>query len=394
MSAAGTAHGAGHLAPLDGLRGLAIALVLWFHIWQITWLRADVHVFGMTLNFNALPEAGFVGVDLFFFISGFCLFYPYVRSAVDGAPRQSLATFAYRRALKILPSYYLSIAVVVALGWAHFASPADALVQLVTHATFVHVFNDATFGGINGVLWSLGIEVQFYVVFPLACWCALRRPATTCVLLACAALAYRIAVAPHYDAVHQLEQLPGTIDLFAAGMFAAYAYRALAVRAPHLAARRPLWTALALAGTFASVWTVQSAFDARLVAGWPGAWEVCGRSAMSLSFVAVALGSLFAAPAWQRALANPVLVFLSVISYNLYLWHQVVARALRDARWPAWSGANEHADALWGLAFSGVACASTIAIAWLLTWVVERPFLRGRPFEAALTQRGLRAERV
>jgi len=289
VSAARAVRGVDHLAPLDGLRGIAIALVLWFHVWQITWLRADVHVFGATLNFNAIPEAGFIGVDLFFFISGFCLFYPYARTLVDGRPRQSLATFAYRRAIKIVPSYYLSLALVVALGWAHFASPADAFAQIVAHATFVHVFNDDTFGGINGVLWSLAIEVQFYVVFPLVCWCALRRPALTCALACAAAAAYRVVVAAHYDAAHQLEQLPGTIDLFAAGIFAAYAYRALAFRAPQLVARRGLWTAFALAGAVASAWTLRSAFDARLLSGWPGMWEVWGRSALALSFFVLTL---------------------------------------------------------------------------------------------------------
>ena len=43
MNLPGASRSADHLAPLDGLRGIAIALVLWFHVWQFTWLRADVH---------------------------------------------------------------------------------------------------------------------------------------------------------------------------------------------------------------------------------------------------------------------------------------------------------------------------------------------------------------
>ncbi|MBD5634216.1 MAG: acyltransferase family protein, partial [Candidatus Eremiobacteraeota bacterium] len=85
-----------HLAPLDGLRGIAIALVVWFHIWQITWLPANVTVFGTTLGFNWIAEDGFIGVDLFFFISGFCLFYPYARTLFDGTPQQTLRAFASR----------------------------------------------------------------------------------------------------------------------------------------------------------------------------------------------------------------------------------------------------------------------------------------------------------
>lgn len=396
MNAAAAPGDARHLAPLDGLRGVAIGLVLWFHVWQISWLRADVHVFETTLNFNAIPEVGFVGVDLFFFISGFCLFYPYARALCDGRPRPTLATFAYRRALKILPSYYLSLVLVIALGRTHFASLSDGIVQVLSHVAFVHNLDAATFGGINGVLWSLAIEVQFYVVFPVVAWCAMRRPGVTCGILFASGAAYRIVVAAHTDAVHQLDQLPGTIDLFAAGIFTAYAYHALAKSRPGLIARRSAWTAFALAGVIAIAWTLASAYAARLAPGWPGVWIVWGRSALSVAFAVTTLGSLFAVPAWQRALANPVLTFLSAISYNLYLWHQQIARALLDAHLPPWRGVDEHTDATWGLAYTALAFASAIAVAWLLTAIVEWPFLRARPFEAILTRRGapLRPDRV
>ncbi len=114
------------LGPLDGLRGIAIALVVWFHLWQITWLRANVAPFHHALDFNAIPETGFFGVDLFFFISGFCLYYPYARATFEGKPARAVGEFLYRRALKILPAYLLAIAVLSSVG-AHFASASDAV---------------------------------------------------------------------------------------------------------------------------------------------------------------------------------------------------------------------------------------------------------------------------
>jgi peptidoglycan/LPS O-acetylase OafA/YrhL len=370
-----------HLAPLDGLRGIAIALVVWFHVWQITWLPADVSLFGTTLNFNWICEDGFVGVDLFFFISGFCLFYPHARARFDERPKQGLRTYAYRRIVKILPSYVFAIAALIALGWATFDSPLDEVKQIVLHLLFIHTFWDGSYGSINGVLWSLATEVQFYIVFPLVAWAALRRPWPTFVALAVVANVYRLAVAHQYDVVHEMDQLPGVLDLFGAGMLGAYLFRACDVRAPRLARRRALWTGVAVLGCAAFVAILFSDFNARMLPGWPMNWHVYGRPVLCVAFLAITLGSLFAIPLWQRALGNPVLVFLSTISYNLYLWHQPVARALLVAHLPPWIGASEHDDPVWGLHYSFVAFAAGLVVATAVTFAVERPLLRRRPFE-------------
>ena len=370
-----------HLAPLDGLRGIAIALVAWFHVWQITWLAADVNVFGTTFNFNWIAEDGFVGVDLFFFISGFCLFYPYALTLFDGKPRQRVRTFAYRRAIKILPSYVFAIVAMIALGWVKFDSAGDAVRQIGLHLLFIHTFFADSYGSINGVLWSLATEVQFYVIFPIVCWAAMRRPWWTFGALIAIANAYRLLTAHDFDVVHQIDQLPGTLDLFATGMLAAYLFRLVSTRAPKLARRRSLWTAVAVVGVVTFCATLQSAFAARLYADWPQKWELLGRPAMTVAFVLVTIGSLFAVPLWQRVLANPVLVFLSAISYNLYLWHQTIARELLAHRIPPFGGASEHADPAWGLPYTLVAFAAAVLVASAVTYGFERPLMRRRPFE-------------
>lgn len=366
-----------HLAALDGLRGIAIALVVWYHVWQITWLRADAHVGATTLNFNEIPEAGFIGVDLFFFISGFVLFYPYSRALFDGCPRPTAREFFARRALKILPSYYLSIAVVIGLGWVHFTSLGDALAQIASHLLFIHVLWNETYGGINGVLWSLAVEVQFYAIFPIVAWCAMRRALPTFVTLGALGIGYRLLVVHDFDATYQIQQLPGTIDLFAAGMACAYVFRAIATRAPRIAQRRTFWTIVAAIGIAASALALRGAYDTRLLPNWPNAWYVFGRTELGLSFACVSLGSLFAYPVWQRALANPIFTFLAFVSYNLYLYHQIIARALFAARVPEWMGPDPHSDGRWGLVFTVVAFALSLAVAWILTVTVERGIYRG-----------------
>ncbi len=370
-----------HLAALDGLRGLAILLVVWYHLWLISWLAADVNVFGKTFNFNVFPETGMTGVYLFFFISGFCLFYPYAQTMFDGRPPQTVALFAYRRMLKILPSYYIGIALWIAFGFASFASFGDAARQILTHVFFIHTFWDDTYSGINGVLWSLAIEVQFYLLFPFLCWAFVRRPILTFLATALVANAYRLLVAHHPNAAHLIEQLPGTIDVFAAGMLAAWAYRAIAVRAPAIAERKGLWTVVALAGVGGFVLALENMYDHRGDTGWITSWNTYGVPTIALAFVPATVGSLFAFRAWQAVLGNPVLLFLSFISYNLYLWHQVLADWLMNRHIAGFAGSDPSIAPSVRLLYFAMACALGIAVSWVITVCLEVPLLRRRPFQ-------------
>jgi peptidoglycan/LPS O-acetylase OafA/YrhL len=110
MAASGALHEESRLDVLDGLRGVAVLLVLWYHVWEISWLNAPF----AWLQF--VPETGFVGVHLFFFLSGFVIVYPFVRAAASGRHQPSWGHFAWRRFIQIFPSYALAIVVAVGRG--------------------------------------------------------------------------------------------------------------------------------------------------------------------------------------------------------------------------------------------------------------------------------------
>lgn len=145
---------------LDGFRGLAIVLVLVYHTWLFSWYTPDAHLFGVTIPLDVFARTGYLGVELFFAISGFVLFFPIVERHFRGGTPTPLRTFAIRRFLKIAPSYAIaliftaisvrSLHVNVALG------PA-----LVEHALLVQNFFSDNFGTANSVFWSLAIEAQF-----------------------------------------------------------------------------------------------------------------------------------------------------------------------------------------------------------------------------------------
>jgi peptidoglycan/LPS O-acetylase OafA/YrhL len=382
-----------HLAALDGLRGIAILLVVWYHTWLISWLSADVTVFGKTFNFNVFPETGMTGVYLFFFISGFALFYPYAQTIFDGRPPQSVAMFAYRRLLKIVPSYYVGIALWIALGFASFTSFGDGARQIITHLLFIQTFWDDTYSGINGVLWSLSVEVQFYIIFPLLCWAFIRRPFVVFFVTVIVANAYRFAVVHHPNVSHEIEQLPGAIDIFTSGMLAAWLFRAIAARAPALANRKGLWTCVGVAGTAGIIFALENIYAHRNDTNWLLTWNIYGVPTLGLAFVPATVGSLFAFTAWQRVLGNPLLLALSFVSYNLYLWHQVLAQWLERQHLAGFVGTDPSITPAVRLLYFAVSCGLGIAVAWVVTVCLEQPLLRRRPFQSIVAAFGGNAPR-
>jgi len=359
------------LGVLDGLRGIAVLLVLWYHVWEISWLPAPLP----SLQF--IPETGFAGVDLFFYISGFVIVYPFVKALASGKAPPAWSHFAYRRAIKIVPSYVLSIVVVIAIGYVHFADAGQALRDIGTHLLFIHTWWSGTYGSVNGVLWTLAVEVEFYAVFPLL-WLGFKKyPWLTAGAMVCFSLLYRAhAQQCCYQTSMELlvYNLPGYLDIFAAGMISALLY----VRWRDLGARwlAPLATLAAIGGFVMLALLLENLWSIRTTDQWSTVWQIQNRTLVGAAFTLMGLGSLLAIPAWQRMLANRVLLFFAAISYNLYLYHQPLARLLLKWRIPPYAGTDQHADAHWEFTYTLVAFAVTIAAAALVTYLFERPLLR------------------
>lgn len=169
---------------IDGLRGLAVLMVIITHTWTTNGAPAlSFHIHHHSIVLAALPAVGYIGVDLFLVLSGFCLAYPFMRNP-NYRGRITVAEFWKRRYLRIAPAYYVSIALVfvfyIVVG--HFlhshptymhASHADEfnrpppIAEILPHLVFIHNLSVAHFFTINGAYWSLGLEFQLYFAFPL-----------------------------------------------------------------------------------------------------------------------------------------------------------------------------------------------------------------------------------
>lgn len=364
-----------HTDTFDGLRGLAIALVVAFHTWLFSWYTPDLHLFGIAIPLDVVARTGYLGVELFFFISAFVLFFPIVERRARAEAEPPLADFAYRRALKIVPSYAIALA---ATAWSvrslHLHVPlATALVQ---HALLLQNAFASDFGRANSVFWSLAVEVQFYCIFPALAWAFVRQPALTPLAMTGAALAYRAGVAPCCLLVETVNrQVPAFLDVFAVGMLCAYGVSHLR-RRPDLARRlAPAFTLVAIAAVGIGFALMRSANAVTYDVGGRERWLLVDRTAFAVTIGALAFGSAFAVGPWRRAIANPVLVFLSLVSYNLYLWHTLVMI------WLWKSGAipsvtpDPHDDARWKFIFIVLGWALSLGIATAITYFVERPLL-------------------
>ena len=176
---------------VDGLRGVAIALVVAYHTYLFSWFTPALTVFGVDLPVVIPARDGYLGVDLFFTISGFVLFFPHAMRALgsDGVV-EGTVEFAKRRFIKIVPSYAIALVATLVVATEYLRAPA-LWTNVATHAAFVQNAFDDGFGRANSVFWSLAIEVQFYLVFPLVARAFRRYPLATAAELFAIAFVYR-----------------------------------------------------------------------------------------------------------------------------------------------------------------------------------------------------------
>lgn len=151
---------AGKIPSLDGLRAVAIAIVLWGHAGFPTLIREST------------------GVTVFFFLSGY-LITTLMRAEADKRGRVSLKNFYLRRVLRIFPSLYLVLAGAFALSVLGLIPNGMTPGGVASSATFLSNYfiifegRDGLPGGMNA-LWSLAVEKHYYLLFPLL-YVAMRK---------------------------------------------------------------------------------------------------------------------------------------------------------------------------------------------------------------------------
>lgn len=143
---------------VDIIRALALALVLIYHCWVLTGSAAIPVPILRTL----LPLGGEVGVTTFFVLSGFGIYYSLQREDQKGTI--AFRPFMAKRLKRILPQYYLCLLVVLLFTESAAYLDPIHLPDILAHVFLVHNLVPEYHGAINGVLWTMGVIFQFYLV--------------------------------------------------------------------------------------------------------------------------------------------------------------------------------------------------------------------------------------
>ncbi len=373
-----TAHQA-ELTPLTGLRGFAALWVLVYHVWVDATPRL------MTLgplDLTPLFSAGWAGVDLFFTLSAFLLSLPYASRLAEGAPRPSLRIFWLRRVQRILPAYYAQLIVLVALAGLFGIGAWPSVRQWLGNLLLLTNLGPHGAAPLNPVTYTLPIEFAFYLLLPLlAFWLRPQRWPWLALLAIVVTQLWRHAVFPLVAQaevplrVIALEQMPGRLDQFVAGMLAAYAYtRAAAARRPAHGLRADVLLLAGMALFAMLLWAIHY----RAGVYWEGhwllfTWHGLAGVACACMIYACARGSRLGRLLFDRR----ALRYLGLISFGVYLWHFPILQWLDSAQVFAHIEGYRLPWMLPTVLLGAVAVAS-LSYRW-----VELPFLRlGRPRSA------------
>ena len=367
--------GGARLAHLDSLRGIAAVCVLAHHVGTETWLNWNRTYGGYTAHMN-------IGVTIFFLLSGFLLYRPFVASALSGKAQPPIGRYLRHRAFRILPAYWVALTALACWPgltgvftedwWAYYA--------------LLQSYWGSFYGGI-GPAWSLSVEASFYVALPLLsvllAFLSRGLEPSRRLTLQNFSLGFLAIAGVGLNLWIRRNVWPDTIMAFwcwfALGMWLATQKVAIGPSTP-----RPFWLRLTMhspgllwgAALVIYSFLALSPMFPRSFDGKTYTAEVRTLQHVLYAMVAFLVFLPAAFPSEKntvpnRLLTHPLLVWVGSVSYGLFLWHAPLLRVIADyegRRFPPLLGFP-------------VLFIPTLAVGILMGWLsyvlVEKPIMAG-----------------
>lgn len=325
------------IKELDGLRGIAVVLVMALHLFK----RAAYFTEHPTLEaFTVFTTVGWVGVDIFFTLSGFLITSILLKSKTD---EHYFKNFYVRRALRIFPLYYAAIAFVLFFApkvEEEFTAQLTTTlpIMLLHQQNWALLFDNFHITQYLGITWSLAIEEQFYLIWPFIVYKLNREKL--------------VKFSIGYIAVSTLARILGTLVWPDVGEASTFFYYTSFARFEEMLFGGLLAVFLTYDGAKEKVrrWSIPlflvsfAVFVALHILSLPGSPHpehasiplMLGGYTTAALFTLGLIGTFVSHPPqniFRRIFGNPILAFLGTYSYSMYLFHMTAALILLDVFW-------------------------------------------------------------
>ena len=365
-----------YVDTLDGFRAIATLLVLLFHYWQQSWVSMVLHLGPVSVDFTPIISMGSLGVELLFVLSGFCLYYPL---AMHPERKLHAGQYAWKRMVRILPTYFLCV-IVASVYQIGKMDPGILREQFIGNMTLTQMMTPAlAYNRLNGALWSIAIEAQFYLLFPFLLKIFRKKPYWVMAAAFAVGETWRwyLREIDHSQINWLMNQLPGMIDVYVGGMLSAH----IVAQLKHLLseeqqkALKPVFTlgVIMFAMMFVLVTMFIYPLRYRDMADNLSRLQMHTRKFVLAAF-AGAVGCSVLSERWMHLLlGNPVTRFVSTVSYQVYMWHMWTALRLKDFRIPDYVTERPMDDYAWRWPYMVLCCALTLVVSVFMTYCVEKP---------------------
>ena len=365
------------LRSVDALRGIAALGVVLYHAIDKSDKVLPANSLRYPMKFiQFLSSFGYIGVFLFFVISGFCIHLQWCRSrSINEQGSVAFGKFWKRRIRRLYPPYLIALVLFVSLTALSigFSVSRFSIYDLAMHLLMLHNLDPRTCYSINGVFWTLAIEEQLYLAYFLLLFLR-KRWGWAVTLMVC--LLARAAWMTFSHVVWLKSGVGVPVPEGAASHWFTWALGAIAVEAWFGLVKLPRWTRDLRIATFLIVSASAMAYFGSSIPK-DTFWHISSwfllHPLWGIGFFIVLNRAVLAEDGWIRELKLPSLISvfatLGVFSYSIYLTHELtIMQSWRFVNPAAWQMQNVFL----------ITIPATIVFAWVFFWFCERPFMSKR----------------